>query len=412
MRFELKIAWRYLFAKKSQNAINIVSGVSAGGVCVATAALVCVLSVMNGFNRVIERLFSEFDPELLVLPVEGKYFSLDSEGMHAVESLPEVAVFSPVVKETAMVEYKDHQVPARIMGVSDNFSQLTHIDSIITDGEFMVWDGGFDRCVMGRGLAATVGINAHFVGGVHIYAPTRLGKVNTLRPDKALNKETVFIAGTFAVNQVDYDDHLCLVSIDCARRLFEYADDEVTAVELLLNPDADKKAAKRQIRKLLGDGYQVLDRYEQQADFFRIALVEKLLCTLLLAFILMIASFNIIGSLSMLMLEKKDDIVVFRNMGASPRQVRRIFLLEGWMISGLGALIGLVLGLVICLLQQEYGLLKLGNGMEYVLSAYPVAVEPLDILVITLIVLLMGFLAAWYPTRHLQEESASFSNEK
>lgn len=402
MRFELKIAWRYLFAKKSHNAINIVSGVSAGGVCVATAALVCVLSVMNGFNRVIEQLFSEFDPELLVLPAEGKYFSLADAPW---EALPDVAVCSPLVRETAMVEYKDHQVPARIMGVSDNFQQLTHIDSIITDGEFLVWDGGFDRCVMGRGLAATVGINAHFVGGVHIYAPKRVGKVNTLRPDQSLNRETTFIAGTFAVNQVDYDDHLCIVSIDCARRLFEYADDEVTAVELSLEPGADKKAAKRKIRKLLGDDYLVLDRYEQQADFFRIALIEKLLCTLLLAFILMIASFNIIGSLSMLMLEKKEDIVVFRNLGASPRQVRRIFLFEGWMISALGALIGLVLGLVICLLQQEYGLLKLGNGLEYVLSAYPVAVEPLDIIVITVIVLLMGFLAAWYPTRHLRVEN-------
>lgn len=402
MRFELKIAWRYLFAKKSHNAINIVSGVSAGGVCVATAALVCVLSVMNGFNRVIEQLFSEFDPELLVLPAEGKYFSLTDAPW---EALPDVAVFSPLVRETAMVEYKDHQVPARIMGVSDNFQQLTHIDSIITDGEFLVWDGGFDRCVMGRGLAATVGINAHFVGGVHIYAPKRVGKVNTLRPDQSLNRETTFIAGTFAVNQVDYDDHLCIVSIDCARRLFEYADDEVTAVELSLEPGADKKAAKRKICKLLGDDYLVLDRYEQQADFFRIALIEKLLCTLLLAFILMIASFNIIGSLSMLMLEKKEDIVVFRNLGASPRQVRRIFLFEGWMISALGALIGLVLGLVICLLQQEYGLLKLGNGLEYVLSAYPVAVEPLDIIVITVIVLLMGFLAAWYPTRHLRVEN-------
>jgi len=402
VRFELKIAWRYLFAKKSHNAINIVSGVSAAGVCVATAALVCVLSVMNGFNRVIERMFSEFDPELMVLPAEGKYFSLEAAGMAAVKQMPEVAVFSPVVGETAMVEYKDHQVPARIMGVSDNFRELTHIDSIITDGEFLVWDGGFDRCVMGRGLAATVGINAHFVGGVHIYAPKRTGKVNVLRPDQALNRETTFIAGTFAVNQVDYDDHLCLVSIDCARRLFEYSEQEATAVEIKLQEGCNAKQAKKRIAAALGDGFRVLDRYEQQADFFRIALIEKLLCTLLLAFILMIASFNIIGSLSMLMLEKEKDIEVFRNLGASPQQVRRIFLFEGWMISALGALIGLVLGLVVCLLQQEFGLLKLGNGYEYVLSAYPVSVEPLDILVITVIVLLMGFLAAWYPTRNLR----------
>lgn len=404
MRFELKIAWRYLFAKKSQNAINIVSGVSAAGVCVATAALICVLSVMNGFNRVIERFFSEFDPELLIRPAEGKFFSLDCESMQVVQAMPEVAVFSPVVKETAMVEYRDHQVPARVMGVADNYQQLTHIDSIITDGSFLVWDGGFDRCVMGRGLASTLGMNAHFVGGVHLYAPKRLEKVNLLRPDQALNRETTFISATFAVNQVDYDDHYCLVSLDCARRLFCYSAEEATEVQIRLAEGADIKRMKKLIRKQLGDSFEVLDRYEQQADFFRIALVEKLLCTLLLAFILMIASFNIIGSLSMLMLEKQADISVFRNLGADRQQVRRIFLFEGWMISAIGALIGLVLGLGICFLQQEYGLLRLGNGYEYVLSAYPVAVEWLDVLVITAIVLLMGFLAAWYPTRNITTE--------
>ena len=401
MRFELKIAWRYLFAKKSHNAINIVSGVSAAGVCVSTAALVCVLSVMNGFNRVIEQLFSAFDPELLIQPTEGKYFSLDTDAMEQVAAMPEVAVFSPIVEETAMVEYKDHQVPARIMGVSDNFSTLTQIDSIITDGEFMVWDGGFDRCVMGRGLASTIGINAHFVGGVRLYAPKRTAKINVMRPDQALNKEVTYIAGTFAVNQLDYDDHLCLVSIACARRLFEYADKEATAVAIRLSDDCSKKAVKKQISDALGKDFSVRDRYEQQADFFRIALMEKLLCTLLLAFILMIASFNIIGSLSMLMLEKQDDMQGFRHLGACPKQVRRIFLFEGWMISALGALCGLVIGLALCLLQQEYGFLKLGNGYEYVLWAYPVAVEPMDIAVIAVIVLVMGFAAAWYPTRNI-----------
>lgn len=401
MRFELKIAWRYLFAKKSHNAINIVSGVSATGVCVATAALVCVLSVMNGFNRVIEGLFSEFDPELLIRPTEGKYFSLDSEAVKQLEQLTEVAVFSPVVEETAMIEYKEHQVPARVMGVSDNFSSLTHIDSIITDGQFMVWDGGFDRCVMGRGLAATLGLNAHFVGAVKLYAPKRTATINLMRPDQALNREVTFIAGTFAVNQVTYDNQLCLVTIDCSRRLFEYADTEATAIQLRLEDDCSKKQVKKQIATLLGPEFEVLDRYEQQEDFFRIARVEKLLCTLILAFILMIASFNIIGSLSMLMLEKQADMLVYRNLGANTRQIRRIFLFEGWMISALGAAIGLVIGLVICLLQQEYGLLKLGNGYDYVLSAYPVAVEPMDILVIAVIVLSMGFVAAWYPTRNI-----------
>ena len=265
----------------------------------------------------------------------------------------------------------------------------------------MVWDGGFDRCVMGRGLASTIGINAHFIGGVRLYAPKRTAKINVMRPDQALNREVTYIAGTFAVNQLDYDDHLCLVSIACARRLFEYADNEATAVAIRLSDDCSKKAVKKQITAALGKDFSVRDRYEQQADFFRIALMEKLLCTLLLAFILMIASFNIIGSLSMLMLEKQADMQVFRHLGACPKQVRRIFLFEGWMISALGALCGLVIGLALCLLQQEYGLLKLGNGYEYVLSAYPVAVEPMDIAVIAVIVLVMGFAAAWYPTRNI-----------
>ncbi|MBQ9340450.1 MAG: ABC transporter permease [Paludibacteraceae bacterium] len=399
MPIELKIAWRYLFAKKSHNAINIVSGVSAAGVAVATAALVCVLSVLNGFNVVLENLFSQFDPDILITPVAGKTFRTSSSQLQIVKEQPEVAVFTEMVEERAMLTYKDHQAPAQVMGVDSTFRQLTHIDSIVTDGYYEVFDGAFERCVIGRGLAAQVGVNAHFVGAVRLYAPQRTGRVSMLRPDKALNKETCYMAGVFAVNQVEYDDRLVIVSADCARRLFGYNDDEVTAVGIRVKDGENVAKVKRIVRSIVGAEYNVRDRYEQQEDFFRIARMEKLLCAILLVFILIIAAFNCVSSLSMLMLEKQADTVVLKSLGTTDGQIRRIFLYEGWLVSLLGALTGLVVGLCICISQEKWGWLKLGNGTDYVIDAYPVAVAPTDVMLITLVVALIGFIAAWVPAR-------------
>lgn len=400
-RLEGHIAWRYLFSKKGHNAINIVSGVSAAAVCVVTAAMVCVLSVMNGFGSLVEHMFSEFDPEIRVVATDGKYFRTDTLPVQQLRVLPCVATVSEVVEETALVRYKEHQQPARLMGVDAHFQEITHIDSIISDGSFSVHDGAFDRCVMGRGLASQLGMNAHFVGGVHLYAPKRTERVNMLRPDESFCHEVCFIAGTFAVNQVQYDDQLLLVSLPLARRIFQYDSLTVTSLSLLLQPGTNMRQAKRQMVAALGDGYAVQDRYEQQADFFRILKIEKLLTALLMAFILLIACFNVIGSLSMLIIDKREDIRILSNLGADQQTIRRVFLYEGWLISGLGALLGLVLGVAICLLQQHFGLLKLGSGDDYVISAYPVLVQPTDILLVAAIVLLLGFVSAWYPTRKL-----------
>ena len=403
MRPELHIAWRYLFSKKGHNAINIVSGVSAAAVGVVTAAMVCVLSVMNGFGALVEQMFSEFDPEIRITAAEGKSFQLDTLPVQQALALPFVQATSEVVEEMALVRYKDHQQPARVMGVDSVFQQITHIDTIITDGYFSVFDGAFDRCVMGRGLATQIGVNAHFVGTVHLYAPKRLERVNMLRPDEAFLHEKAFMAGTFAVNQTSYDDQLLLVSLPLARRLFQYDTLTVTALELQLDPKGHFSARqmKAQLRECLGEGYVVADRYEQQSDFFRILKIEKLLTALLLAFILLIACFNVIGSLSMLIIDKQDDICILRHLGATPQIIRRIFLCEGWFIIVLGAVFGLVIGLTICLLQQHLGLLKLGSGTDYVISAYPVLVQAVDVLAVAVIVLGMGFLAAWYATRTL-----------
>ena len=404
MKLELHIAWRYLFSKKGHNAINIVSGVSAAAVGVVAAAMVCVLSVMNGFGALVEHMFSEFDPEIRITPAQGKSFRLDTLPVQQVLALPFVQAASQVVEETALVRYKDHQQPARIMGVDTVFQHITHIDSILSDGYFSVYDGAFERCVMGRGLAVQIGINAHFVGAVHIYAPKRLERVNMLRPDDAFLHETAFMAGTFAVNQTTYDDQLLIVSLPLARRLFQYDTLMVTSLELQLASDSRLSARqmKPQLRNCLGDGYIVADRYEQQADFFRILKIEKLLTALLLAFILLIACFNVIGSLSMLIIDKQEDIRILQHLGATNQTIRRTFLYEGWLITTLGALFGLLIGLAVCLLQQNYGLLKLGSGADYVISAYPVLVQAGDVLAVAAIVLLMGFLAAYYATRSLR----------
>ncbi len=399
---ENHIAWRYLFSKKGHNAINIVSGISAAAVMVVTAAMVCVLSVMNGFGVLVEHMFSEFDPALMVVPAEGTTLRTDTAPVVSLYAREDIEAVSMQLEQTALIRYKDHQLPARVMGVDSLFEQTAHIDSIITDGFYSVWDGAFERAVLGRGLAAQIGINAHFTGALHLYAPRRTERINLLRPDLSLLHEHAFIAGTFAVNQIDYDDQLILVSLPLAQRLFEY--DEHTASALRIQPREGVKISylQSQIAKALGPGYRVLDRYEQQADFFRILKIEKLLTVLLLVFILLIALFNSIGSLSMLIIDKREDIRILSDLGADEPTIRRIFLTEGWLISTLGTIGGLVIGVLLCLGQQYFGWLKLGSGAEYIISAYPVQVQAVDIVLVALIVLTLGFVAAWYPTRKMK----------
>lgn len=401
-KIELIIAWRYIFSKKGYNAINIISGVSATAVGVVTAAMVCVLSIMNGFGNLVERMFSEFDPEIRITAANGKFFRTDTLPIQEVRQLSFVEATSEIVEETALVRYKDHQLPARLMGVDEYFSTITHIDSIIVDGYYSTYDGAFDRCVLGRGLASQLGMNAHFVGGIHLYAPKRLTTVNLIRPDESFNHEIGFISGSFAVNQVEYDDQLMIVSLPLSRRLFQYDSLSVTSLYLKLKSHADIQQAKKHMRKILGNGYLVEDRYEQQADFFRILKIEKLLTTILMIFILLIACFNIIGSLSMLILDKQENIKILNNLGANEDSIRRIFLYEGWLISSLGAISGLIIGIVICFIQQHYGLLKLGNGDDYVISAYPVLIQPIDIIIVALVVFILGLISSWYSTRQIK----------
>ena len=391
-----------MFAKKQFNAIHIITAISSAAVGVVTAAMVCVLSVMNGFGVMVEQLFSQFDPELRITAQAGKSFSISEEKREQLLGLPCVDLLSETISETALVYFEGKQMPVQLMGVDAAFDDLTGIANIITDGHYEVYDGAFDRAVLGQGLAWKLGIGARFVSGIEVYAPKREGKVNMLRPDVNFNRETCFIAGTFAVNQQKYDDNYMLVDIDLTRRLLDYDTTEMTALQVAVAEDYSIKKAKREIAAVLGEGYVVQDRYEQQEDFFRILRVEKLLTTLLLVFILLIATFNGIGSLSMLIIDKQADIRTLSHLGASDSMIRKVFMLEGWMVNALGALSGLVVGLVVCLLQEHLGLLKLGNGTEYILEAYPVAVQGWDIVLVIVVVLVLGAISSWIPVRRIR----------
>ena len=394
------IAWRYLFAKKQFNAIHIITTISSIAVGVVTAAMICVMSVMNGFGTMVEQMFSQFDPDIRITAQNGKSFHLSPETKDQLLALPEVNLLSESIEETALIYFEDKQTPVQLMGVDSVFDSLTDIDNIITDGHFEVYDGAFDRAVLGQLLAWKIGIGARFIHGIQVYAPKRNSKVNMLRPDANFNTETCFIAGIFAVNQQKYDENTMIVDIDFTRRLLEYDSTEMTA--LMVSTQGNIKQAKRAIAQVMGEGYNIHDRYEQQKDFFRILRVEKLLTSLLLAFILLIATFNGIGALSMLIIDKKNDIRILSHLGASEQLIKRIFLFEGWLVNAIGAIGGVVVGLTICLLQEHFGLLKLGNGVEYVISAYPVAVQGWDILLVIGIVLILSLISVSIPVRKIK----------
>ena len=410
MNFPFYIARRYLFSKKSHNAINVISAISVCGVALATLALICTLSVFNGFQDLVASFFTAFDPELKVTAVRGKVFDGQDPRMLALKQMPEVEVYSESLEDNAMVQYHGRQAMAVIKGVEDNFDRLTPIDSILFGrGDLMLHDEVADYAIPGIQLLSSLGSGIRFLDPLEVYAPKRGAKVNVANPSTAFVSGNLFSSGlVFAVNQEKYDASYILTSLAFARRLFQY-DTEVSAVNLRLNPDADIDAVKKEVQERLGADFRVQDRYEQQADTYRIMRVEKLISYLFLTFILVIACFNVIGSLSMLIIDKREDVVTLRNLGASDSQIVRIFLFEGRMISFFGAFVGVALGLFLCWLQQAFGLIRLGNSGSFVVDAYPVSVEAMDVLVVFVTVLLVGFLSVWYPVRYLSKRLLRFT---
>lgn len=405
MRLPFYIARRYLFSKKSHNAINVISGVSVCGVAFATLAMVCTLSVFNGFQDLVQTMFTAFDPELKITSVTGKVFDADDDRMKNVQEMPEVEIFSKSLEDNAMVQYKGRQAMVVIKGVEDNFNQLTAIDSILYGrGELKLRDEVASYAIPGIELVSVLGTGIRFLDPLEVYAPKRGVKLNVANPSSGLRMDYLHSSGlTFAVNQQKYDDSYILTSLDFARNLFQY-DTEVSSIELKLHPNADVDVVKKKISKFLGDDFLVQDRYEQQMDTYRIMEVEKLISYLFLSFILLIACFNVIGSLSMLIIDKREDVITLRNLGADNQLIFRIFLFEGCLISFIGALVGVCGGLMLCLLQQEFGFLSLGSGDSagaFVVDAYPVSVHFCDVMLVTITVLVVGFLSVLYPVRYL-----------
>lgn len=402
MNLPFYIARRYLFSKKKHNAINIISGISVCGVALATLALVCTLSVFNGFQDMVAGFFTAFDPELKITIREGKVFDPNSAAFKQVRSLPEIEVWTETLEENAMVQYKDRQAMAVIKGVDDNFEQLTSIDSLLYGtGEFILHDEVVDYGVLGVELVSELGTGIQFVDPLQVYAPKRNVRVNMANPSASFNRDYLFSPGAvFVVNQQKYDNNYILTSLDFARRLFNY-DTEVSAIELKLKPQADIASVQKDISRILGRHYVVLNRYEQQADVFRIMEIEKFISYLFLTFILVIACFNVIGSLSMLILDKREDVGTLRNLGADDHLIARIFLFEGRLISVFGAFAGILIGLLLCFLQKQFGIIALGGNGSFVVDAYPVSVHVKDVLLVFVTVIAVGFLSVWYPVHYL-----------
>ncbi len=402
MNFPFYIARRYLFSKKSTHVINLISGISAVGVAVATMALVVTLSVFNGFHDLVATFLTAFDPQIQVVPTKGKTAPADDPVLQKIRTLPEIDVATESVEDQAMAVYKGKQAMVTVKGVDDNFDQLTHINDILYgDGEFSLHAANLEYGTVGIRLADQLGMAADWDGYLNIYAPQREGQLDMMNPTEGFVEDSLISPGAvFMVRNARYDASYIVTSIGFARRLFNQQG-MLSQLEIRLKPGSNLDAVKAEMREIGGEKYRVLDRMEQQADTFRIMKIEKFIAYIFLTFILAVACFNIIGSLSMLIIDKKDDVATLRNMGATDKQITRIFLFEGRMISVIGAVIGILLGLLLCWLQQEYGLVALGQSSgSFVVDAYPVSVHPEDIIVVFLTVVAVGFVSVWYPVRY------------
>lgn len=403
MNYRLFISRRYLFSRKSHHAINIISGISVAGVAIATMAMVCTLSVFNGFRDLVAGLFTAFDPQLRVTLTEGTSVSQDDEALQRLRRHPDVKVYTPVMEGQALVVQDRRQQVVTVMGVADNFTEQASINNILYgDGSFCLHADVLEYGVLGLRLAARLGLPANFPDPLQVYAPKRGERVNMANPLSSFNHDELQSPGVvFNVQQSRYDDNYIITSLGFAQRLFDQRG-RITSVELRLRDGVSLSSAKRELRQLLGARFQVQDRFEQQADVFRIMRIEKLISFVFLTFILLIACFNIIGSLSMLMIDKRQDVRTLRSLGATDGQVCDIFMLEGRMISLAGAAVGLLLGLALCWLQQEFGLISMGSSAgSFIVEAYPVSVHVGDLVIVFLTVLVVGWAAVWWPVRYL-----------
>ena len=402
MNFPFYIAKRYLFAKKSHNAINLISGISVLGVAVGTMALIVVLSVFNGFDDLIRSLFNSFSPDLQITVIEGKTFDPGTEKFNEIKNLEGVADFAEVLEDKALLRYNQKQTIATVKGVSENFEDISGVDSMIVAGDFILTGEGENYTIIGQGIAyflnVNIDIDINYQFPIAVYVPRRTKQV-TLNPEQSIHKKYIFPSGIFSIEQ-NYDSKYIIVPLNFARELFEFKN-EVSAIEVKLKNDANLKTIQNKIKNILGDEFEVKNRYEQNELFYKTMQSEKYVIFLILVFILVVASFNVIGSLTMLILEKKFDISTLRSLGTDLSVIKKVFLYEGCLISIIGAVIGLVTGLLVCWLQIKYKLVRLEGSGTFIIDAYPVSIEIYDIIAVLFIVFFIGLIAAWYPIRYI-----------
>jgi len=398
MNLPLFIAKRYLVSKKSHNAINIISGVALGGIAIGTMALIIVLSAFNGISDLVKSLYNSFGADIEITAVKGKTFIPTGPSFDSIRRLKDVKYFNETMQDKALLKYGDHQELAYIKGVGDNFAPMTHFDTLIREGKYYLKNGDSYFGEFGIGVADKLGINSSDENytAISCYAPKRGLENISVNPEDAITQMHLYRSGIFSIND-DFDSRYVIVSIDFARQLFDYTDKSVSAIEIGLNNPSSSSKVKEKLKLILGTGFLVKDRFEQNELLFKTLKTEKLWVFIILAFILIIATFNIVGSLSMLIIDKQKDIAILHNMGAEIKSVQKIFMYEGVLITVLGATIGLALGTIICLIQIKFKIVEM-NG-NFVVDSYPVSLQVSDYLSILTCVLVIGFLASWYPVR-------------
>ena len=403
MDLSLYIAKRYLFSKKSHQVINIISWVAIAGIALATAAMVCTLSVFNGFQGVVAEQFTAFDPDIKVTAVLGKSFLTDNPNIEAAAKTEGIAVVSFSVEDKALVEYGGKQVMVTLKGVDNNFRQLTDIERVLHgNGEFILQDSLNSYAVLGGKIVNELNCGLFFTTPLEIYAPNRGGKINLTMPARNFKKGMLLSSGlAFIVNQPEYDGGYILTSNEFARKMFRRKPNEATSLEIKLTTGADVSEVKRNIETILGSDYIIKDRYEQQDDIYKVMQIEKLISYIFLTFILLVACFNIVGSLSMLIIEKRENMETLCSMGADNSTVANIFIYEGIIISAIGAVSGIIAGIALCLAQQRFGFISMGNAESFVVNSYPVEIQAKDILTTFVTVLIVGITAVWLPVKML-----------
>ncbi|MFH2141448.1 MAG: FtsX-like permease family protein [Bacteroidota bacterium] len=401
MNFAFFIAKRYLVSKKTTNVINLISLITVIGVAVGTMSLIVILSVFNGLESFVKSRFNSFDPDIKIIASSGKSFSSFDENIEKLKNGKDILYYTEVIEENALIKYKEVYHPFVIKGVESDFKKMASIEEMMLEGDFLLYFDSIPVSVIGSGVAGFLSVQLDFSDPLTIYMPKSSAKAQNINadPTQAFRIMSIYPVGVFSIDQ-EVDDYI-IVPIQFAKKLLNYKD-KITAIEISLKEEVSVDKFKKKIKKLLGKNYLVKDRYEQKEFIYKIMKSEKLIIFLILTFILIIASFNIIGSLTMLILDKKEDISTLRSMGANLKVIKRIFWFEGWMISICGALIGLGLGAMLCFLQTEFEFVKLqGEADRLFITAYPVEMQIWDFIYVLFTVIFIGFFASWYPVRYI-----------